>query len=55
MAYRQLVSLAFGGLILLSALPEHAFAQAMRVVMAGSSSGGTAHLYFASLAPLLNK
>src|SRR5689334_10486736 len=26
-----------------------------RVVMAGSSSGGTAHLYFASLAPLLNK
>lgn len=26
-----------------------------RVVMAGSSSGGTAHLYFAALAPLLNK
>jgi TRAP transporter TAXI family solute receptor len=26
-----------------------------RLVMAGSSSGGTAHLYFASLAPLLNK
>ena len=33
-----------------------AFAQApTRLVMAGSSSGGTAHLYFASLAPLLNK
>ena len=30
-----------------------AFAQ--RIVMAGSSSGGTAHLYFASLAPMLNK
>jgi len=26
-----------------------------RLVMAGSSSGGTAHLFFASLAPLLNK
>ena len=26
-----------------------------RIVMAGSSSGGTAHLYFASLAPMLNK
>src|SRR4029079_9116334 len=26
-----------------------------RLVMAGSSSGGTSHLYFASLAPLLNK
>ena len=26
-----------------------------RLVMAGSSSGGTAHLYFASLAPMLNK
>jgi TRAP transporter TAXI family solute receptor len=26
-----------------------------RIVMAGSSSGGTAHLYFAALAPLLNK
>jgi len=26
-----------------------------RIVMAGSSSGGTAHLFFASLAPLLNK
>jgi len=26
-----------------------------RLVMAGSSSGGTAHLYFASLAPLLNR
>jgi TRAP transporter TAXI family solute receptor len=30
-------------------------AQAQRIVMAGSSSGGTAHLYFASLAPMLNK
>jgi len=26
-----------------------------RIIMAGSSSGGTAHLYFASLAPMLNK
>jgi uncharacterized protein len=33
-----------------------AFAQTpTRLVMAGSSSGGTAHLFFASLAPLLNK
>jgi TRAP transporter TAXI family solute receptor len=33
-----------------------AFAQSpTRLVMAGSSSGGTAHLLFASLAPLLNK
>jgi TRAP transporter TAXI family solute receptor len=33
-----------------------AFAQSpTRLVMAGSSSGGTAHLFFASLAPLLNK
>jgi cephalosporin-C deacetylase-like acetyl esterase len=32
-------------------MPENA---ETRIVMAGSSSGGTAHLYFASLAPLLN-
>ncbi len=30
-------------------------AEPMRLVMAGSSSGGTAHLYFAALSPLLNK
>jgi len=30
-------------------------AEPNRLVMAGSSSGGTSHLYFAALAPLLNK
>jgi TRAP transporter TAXI family solute receptor len=44
------------GVLLLGLAPTLASAQAAtRLVMAGSSSGGTAHLYFASLAPLLNK
>src|SRR4051812_12109086 len=42
-------------LMLVSMLPGQATGQATRIVMAGSSSGGTAHLFFASLAPLLNK
>ena len=42
--------------LFLGALTTLAYAQTpTRLVMAGSSSGGTAHLYFASLAPLLNK
>jgi TRAP transporter TAXI family solute receptor len=41
---------------LVLALPVASVANAQtRLVMAGSSSGGTAYLYFASLAPLLNK
>ena len=46
--------LAAGSILLAASLSEHAAAQT-RIVMAGSSSGGTAHLYFASLAPMLNK
>src|SRR4029079_3838769 len=46
--------LAAASIFLATTLSQHAAAQT-RVVMAGSSSGGTAHLYFASLAPLLNK
>lgn len=42
------------GAIVAAALAVPACAQT-RFVMAGSSSGGTAHLYFAALAPLLNK
>ncbi|HKU87510.1 MAG TPA: TAXI family TRAP transporter solute-binding subunit [Casimicrobiaceae bacterium] len=42
--------------ILVAVTTAIAFAQTpTRLVMAGSSSGGTAHLFFASLAPLLNK
>ena len=42
--------------ILVALTTAIAFAQTpTRLVMAGSSSGGTAHLFFASLAPLLNK
>lgn len=42
-------------LLTLGALtPAHA-SEPTRLVMAGSSSGGTSHLYFAALAPLLNK
>src|SRR5215203_1915138 len=55
MMIRKLVSTAAVACVLLFAMSNHAVAQATRVVMAGSSSGGTAHLYFASLAPLLNK
>jgi TRAP transporter TAXI family solute receptor len=44
------------GALILALTTTLASAQApTRLVMAGSSSGGTAHLYFASLAPLLNK
>ena len=44
------------GVLLVGALATLAYAQTpTRLVMAGSSSGGTAHLFFASLAPLLNK
>src|SRR6185369_15212273 len=46
--------LAAAGMFVATTLCQHAAAQT-RIVMAGSSSGGTAHLYFASLAPLLNK
>jgi len=47
-----------GAFALAALTTTHAHAQAQpptRLVMAGSSSGGTAHLFFASLAPLLNK
>jgi TRAP transporter TAXI family solute receptor len=42
------------GALVAAALAVPAAAQT-RLVMAGSSSGGTAHLFFAALAPLLNK
>ena len=45
---------SIAGVVLLACAATSAEAQT-RIVMAGSSSGGTAHLYFASLAPLLNK
>ena len=45
---------AVAGLVLAATAATVALAQT-RLVMAGSSSGGTAHLFFASLAPLLNK
>jgi uncharacterized protein len=47
-------AVAFAGLAVAAACIAPAWAQT-RIVMAGSSSGGTAHLFFASLAPLLNK
>jgi len=50
---RKIGAAAFGA-ALAAALAGPASAQT-RIVMAGSSSGGTAHLYFAALAPLLNK
>jgi TRAP transporter TAXI family solute receptor len=43
------------GAAAMTALVTGDVAAQTRVVMAGSSSGGTAHLYFAALAPLLNK
>ena len=46
--------LAAASMFVATTLSQHAAAQT-RIVMAGSSSGGTAHLYFASLAPMLNK
>jgi TRAP transporter TAXI family solute receptor len=42
------------GALVAAALTMPAVGQT-RLVMAGSSSGGTAHLFFAALAPLLNK
>ncbi|HEX4523907.1 MAG TPA: TAXI family TRAP transporter solute-binding subunit [Casimicrobiaceae bacterium] len=50
----KFMCLAAGTMLLAASLPRYAAAQT-RIVMAGSSSGGTAHLYFASLAPMLNK
>lgn len=54
MTIGKLVSAAIGSLTLAVALANPAAAQT-RIVMAGSSSGGTAYLYFATLATLLNK
>jgi hypothetical protein len=54
MAIRQITSLAVAALLLISVVSTPTAAQ-NRLVMAGSSSGGTAYLYFAALAPLLNK
>jgi len=51
--FTMMAAVALGAL-----MPAAASAQAnqpMRLVMAGSSSGGTSHLYFAALAPMLNK
>ena len=48
------LSAIVGCVLVVLALSSGATAQT-RIVMAGSSSGGTAHLYFASLAPMLNK
>ena len=50
----RLYWLAVVSLLLVAVVPGET-ADPMRLVMAGSSSGGTAHLYFAALAPLLNK
>ncbi|MBM3525752.1 MAG: TAXI family TRAP transporter solute-binding subunit, partial [Alphaproteobacteria bacterium] len=47
-------AMALGAALAVSTAAPDASAQT-RIVMAGSSSGGTAHLYFAALAPLLNK
>ena len=55
MSMTRFVLSAVGGAILFATLSTATLAQTTRLVMAGSSSGGTAHLYFASLAPLLNK
>ena len=56
MKIRQGALAAIAGLALAVAAVTAVLAQTQtRIVMAGSSSGGTAHLFFASLAPLLNK
>jgi len=51
---RKIGAAALGAALAAGAFAGTATAQT-RIVMAGSSSGGTAHLYFAALAPLLNK
>jgi len=58
MATTQRTLAALGAFAFAALTASLACAQApapTRLVMAGSSSGGTAHLFFASLAPLLNK
>jgi len=56
MAVTQRTRAVLAALVLGALTTTLAFAQtSTRLVMAGSSSGGTAHLFFASLAPLLNK
>ena len=56
MAVTQRTRAVLAALVLGALTTTLAFAQTpTRLVMAGSSSGGTAHLFFASLAPLLNK
>jgi len=56
MAVTQRTRAVLAALVLGALTTALAFAQtSTRMVMAGSSSGGTAHLFFASLAPLLNK
>ena len=52
---RQMKGLAVAAAVVVIAGAFAGNALAQRIVMAGSSSGGTAHLYFASLAPMLNK
>jgi TRAP transporter TAXI family solute receptor len=54
MLWKSMKALALGASLVALALAAPASAQT-RIVMAGSSSGGTSHLYFAALAPLLNK
>ena len=53
-SFGKVGALALGVTLAAAGVFETASAQT-RIVMAGSSSGGTAHLYFAALAPLLNK
>jgi uncharacterized protein len=54
MSIKRFMSSLAASIVLLVPLAQPVAAQT-RIVMAGSSSGGTAHLFFASLAPLLNK
>lgn len=54
MAIGRITSLALGALLLTTAVTAPAAAQ-NRLVMAGSSAGGTAYLYFAALSSMLNK
>lgn len=54
MTTNRLRTLTVAAALLIAASTHGASAQT-RIVMAGSSSGGTSHLYFAALAPLLNK
>lgn len=54
MKAKHVMTMVLGAALCVTAPADPAKAQT-RIVMAGSSSGGTAHLYFAALAPLLNK